>query len=70
MKIIRRNNYTLQVEEEIEVKNIHTLEDLSQRLEEIAKEWIEKGFDTCWIGTTHLVVFKDREAYSFMQQMK
>lgn len=70
MKIIKRNNYTLRIEEEIEIGDIPTLEDLFKKLVEIAKEWVAKGFNTCWIGNTQLVVFRDREAYSFMQKMR
>lgn len=68
MKLIKRNNYTLRIEERIEVEGVHTLEDLTKALIQIAKEWVKKGFNTAWMGNTQLVVFKDREAYSFMQE--
>lgn len=70
MKLIRRNNYTLRVEETLEVESIHTLEDLTKALIKIAKEWVAKGYNTCWMGSTQLIVFKDREAYSFLQEMR
>lgn len=67
MKIVVRNDFTLEVVHTREVPQLETSDDLHRYLEKIEKIANKKDFRSTWVGRYQLVIFRKNISYSIYQ---